>query len=297
MSLRRVPLCANVPFRLYSADREWGPRGYPQTEPGLVNDVDVSQCSYCVDRKQRLHAYIRALPRCPSPLLTLPAPVIPSLRNRLGRPEVRDRIQNLYFAYLFVLRAVMKAAPLLARYDYVTGLEAEDGATRQLVQQLVGGGKGSGVIGVEEGWAWRWFVATGTPLPGAVLQGAALPVLLPPPNTAHAPLRHTAIPLSHVTLYLPDESAYGLDRLGKNYLPTPLLAPGVFPRPACLVPHAVRRGAAVEGQRQPGPARGAALRLRQHHAHHGLRGLREVQAVGQAADAGCVGSWPLAVGR
>ncbi len=64
----------------------------------------------------------------------------PSPRNRLGRPEVRDRIQNLYFAYLFVLRAVMKAAPLLARYDYGTGLEAEDAATTQLVQQLVGGG-------------------------------------------------------------------------------------------------------------------------------------------------------------
>ncbi len=33
-------------------------------------------------------------------------------RSRLGRPEVRDRVQNLYFAYLFVLRAVLKVSCL-----------------------------------------------------------------------------------------------------------------------------------------------------------------------------------------
>ncbi|PNW70516.1 hypothetical protein CHLRE_17g723150v5 [Chlamydomonas reinhardtii] len=59
-------------------------------------------------------------------------------RMRLGRPELRDRIQNLYFAYLFVLRAVTKAAPLLARYDYVTGFGAEeDAATAQLMKSLL----------------------------------------------------------------------------------------------------------------------------------------------------------------
>jgi hypothetical protein len=49
-----------------------------------------------------------------------------------------DRVQNLYFAYLFVLRAVMKAAPLLTSYDYNTGLPEEDAHTRQLITQLVG---------------------------------------------------------------------------------------------------------------------------------------------------------------
>ncbi|KAG2437820.1 hypothetical protein HXX76_005440 [Chlamydomonas incerta] len=59
-------------------------------------------------------------------------------KMRLGRPELRDRIQNLYFAYLFVLRAVTKAAPLLARYDYVTGFGAEeDAATAQLMKSLL----------------------------------------------------------------------------------------------------------------------------------------------------------------
>jgi hypothetical protein len=48
-----------------------------------------------------------------------------------------DRVQNLYFAYLFVLRAVMKAAPLLTSYDYNTGLPEEDAYTRQLITQLV----------------------------------------------------------------------------------------------------------------------------------------------------------------
>jgi ERO1-like protein alpha len=46
-------------------------------------------------------------------------------------------VQNLYFAYLFVLRAVMKAAPLLTSYDYNTGLPEEDAYTRQLITQLV----------------------------------------------------------------------------------------------------------------------------------------------------------------
>ena len=49
----------------------------------------------------------------------------------------RDRVQNLYFAYLFVLRAVMKEAPVLTAYDYNTGLEDEDAQTRSLVSQLV----------------------------------------------------------------------------------------------------------------------------------------------------------------
>lgn len=44
---------------------------------------------------------------------------------------------NLYFAYLFVLRAVMKAAPVLTAYEYATGLAQEDAQTQQLITQLV----------------------------------------------------------------------------------------------------------------------------------------------------------------
>lgn len=49
----------------------------------------------------------------------------------------RDRVQNLYFAYLFVLRAVMKAAPVLTSYQYDTGLAREDQRTQELITQLV----------------------------------------------------------------------------------------------------------------------------------------------------------------
>ncbi|GFR42593.1 hypothetical protein Agub_g3523, partial [Astrephomene gubernaculifera] len=59
-------------------------------------------------------------------------------RHRLGTPALRSRVENLYFAYLFVLRAVMKAGPLLARYEYDTGLAGEDAETAELVKQLVG---------------------------------------------------------------------------------------------------------------------------------------------------------------
>ncbi|KXZ51941.1 hypothetical protein GPECTOR_11g66 [Gonium pectorale] len=58
-------------------------------------------------------------------------------KSRLGTPELRDRVENLYFAYLFVLRAVTKAAPLLSRFEFTTGLAEEDATTAQLVQQLI----------------------------------------------------------------------------------------------------------------------------------------------------------------
>ena len=58
-------------------------------------------------------------------------------KERLGTEEVADRIENLYFAYLFVLRAVMKVGPLLKSIDYHTGLIDEDTNTTNLVSQLV----------------------------------------------------------------------------------------------------------------------------------------------------------------
>jgi Endoplasmic Reticulum Oxidoreductin 1 (ERO1) len=48
-----------------------------------------------------------------------------------------DRLTNLYFAYLFCLRALAKAAPLLQQYDYSTGNAAADNVTAALMQGLV----------------------------------------------------------------------------------------------------------------------------------------------------------------
>lgn len=40
-------------------------------------------------------------------------PNLREFRRRLGNPDARGYVENLYFAYLFTLRAVQKAAPLL----------------------------------------------------------------------------------------------------------------------------------------------------------------------------------------
>ena len=50
---------------------------------------------------------------------------------------VRERVENLYFAYLFVLRATLKAAPLLEDIAYDTGFPKEDARTGELVRRLV----------------------------------------------------------------------------------------------------------------------------------------------------------------
>ena len=44
-------------------------------------------------------------------------------------------MENLYFSYLFVLRAAMKAAPILAAHDYDTGSGTEDVATAELMRK------------------------------------------------------------------------------------------------------------------------------------------------------------------
>ncbi|EGB08764.1 hypothetical protein AURANDRAFT_25681 [Aureococcus anophagefferens] len=48
----------------------------------------------------------------------------------------RDRLDNLYFAYLFVLRAVTRAGAELVDYDYATGDAADDAMTAALVRRL-----------------------------------------------------------------------------------------------------------------------------------------------------------------
>jgi ERO1-like protein alpha len=95
-------------------------------------------------------------------------PNMEEFERRLGRPEHKERVENLYFAYLFVLRAVLKAAPLLSAYDYTTGMEAEDAATRHLMQQLVGSGS----------LAWR--VAQGWPVWCQLRPSRADPLLCKP---------------------------------------------------------------------------------------------------------------------
>lgn len=64
-------------------------------------------------------------------------PNLEMFKWRLGNPAVKDRVENLYFSYLFVLRAAMKAAPILAAADYDTGNPAEDARTRDLMRKLV----------------------------------------------------------------------------------------------------------------------------------------------------------------
>ncbi|CAG9461595.1 unnamed protein product [Pedinophyceae sp. YPF-701] len=58
--------------------------------------------------------------------------------DRLARPGRRHRIENLYFTFLVVLRAVTKAAPALLGHDYTVGDPAVDARTRELVASLVG---------------------------------------------------------------------------------------------------------------------------------------------------------------
>jgi ERO1-like protein alpha len=76
---------------------------------------------------------------------------------RLGSPELRDRIENLYFSYLFALRALMKAGPLLAQVDFDTGTPEEDAKTKDLVGRLVNGEalQRACPIPFDEGRLWR----------------------------------------------------------------------------------------------------------------------------------------------
>jgi Endoplasmic Reticulum Oxidoreductin 1 (ERO1) len=63
--------------------------------------------------------------------------LVPSVElylERIGRyPE---RIQNLYFVFLFAVRALAKAKPLLTRLDFNTGEPLEDERTRRRVMDL-----------------------------------------------------------------------------------------------------------------------------------------------------------------
>ncbi|GMF27233.1 unnamed protein product [Phytophthora fragariaefolia] len=55
--------------------------------------------------------------------------------NRVGKH--RERLQNLYFAYLFVMRAISKYRHELLAYDYNTGNAADDLRVREILRQLL----------------------------------------------------------------------------------------------------------------------------------------------------------------
>jgi ERO1-like protein alpha len=54
---------------------------------------------------------------------------------RVGRH--RDRLQNLYFTYLFVMRAIGRYSHELLQYDYATGNDAEDQRVRDILRVLL----------------------------------------------------------------------------------------------------------------------------------------------------------------
>lgn len=76
---------------------------------------------------------------------------------RLGNPGVKDRVENLYFTYLFVLRAVLKAGPILREVDFDTASAAEDAHTKRLMQSLVDNSalKHACPVPFDEGRLWK----------------------------------------------------------------------------------------------------------------------------------------------
>eukprot|EP00898_Chlorokybus_atmophyticus_P005506 jgi/Chlat1/5957/Chrsp4S06292 len=75
--------------------------------------------------------------------------------DRVG--QFTERQENLYFAFLFVTRAVTKAADYLAQASYDTGQQAEDARTLQLVKDLVHSTalQASCPLPFDEGTLWR----------------------------------------------------------------------------------------------------------------------------------------------
>lgn len=47
-----------------------------------------------------------------------------------------DRLNNLYFTFLFMLRAVMKAGDALVQFQYTTGNVTDDLLVRELIQEI-----------------------------------------------------------------------------------------------------------------------------------------------------------------
>jgi ERO1-like protein alpha len=84
-------------------------------------------------------------------------PNLEMFKWRLGNPHVKDRVENLYFTYLFVLRAVMKASPILERVDYDTASPKEDAQTQLLLRKLLNSSalKHTCPVPFDEGRLWK----------------------------------------------------------------------------------------------------------------------------------------------
>ena len=76
---------------------------------------------------------------------------------RMGNPNARPYVENLYFTYLFVLRAAVKAGPILSQTHYDTGSPQEDARTAVLMKQLVDSQalKHTCPIPFDEGRLWK----------------------------------------------------------------------------------------------------------------------------------------------
>lgn len=48
-----------------------------------------------------------------------------------------DRLNNMYFSFLFLLRAVVRAQDTIRKYPYHTGHDADDAAVRELLEKLL----------------------------------------------------------------------------------------------------------------------------------------------------------------
>jgi hypothetical protein len=70
--------------------------------------------------------------------LVLTAGLQPSIDMYVDRiAKYPERLNNLYFTYLFVLRAIIKSQPVLKSLDFNTGNETEDAATKAMLLQLI----------------------------------------------------------------------------------------------------------------------------------------------------------------
>lgn len=64
-------------------------------------------------------------------------PNLEVFRERLGSDSRREHVQNMYFVYLFVLKALERASPVLRVVDYHTGVPAEDARAQALVNEIL----------------------------------------------------------------------------------------------------------------------------------------------------------------
>ncbi|KAK3270302.1 endoplasmic oxidoreductin-1 [Cymbomonas tetramitiformis] len=115
------------------------------------DDIDSANCDTCVCAERRvffrlisgLHASISTHIAANYPTERDPwsgdvvswGPSEVQFQERLG--DHPERIENLYFVYLFVLRAVMKAGPYLRNAEYSTGDLEADKESRHLVERLL----------------------------------------------------------------------------------------------------------------------------------------------------------------